>query len=109
MKYVYPAVFYKDKKLPETYTVIFPDVSGAVTFGVSLYDAMFMAEDVLCGILTGVEDGEISNKISEPTPLDKVVAEPDEYSMSAFATLIKVDTDAYRKSLANHASNNVNA
>ena len=100
MQYVYPAIFYKDKKLPETYSVIFPDVSGAVTFGFSLYDAIFMAEDALNGILTGFEDGKISNKISEPTPIDKVVAKPDEFSESAFVTLIKADTDAYRKFLA---------
>ena len=99
MQYVYPAVFYKDKKLPETYSVIFPDVSGAVTFGFSLYDAIFMAEDALAGILTGFEDGEISNKVQEPTPIEKVVAEPDEFSESAFVTLIKADTDAYRKIL----------
>ena len=42
----------------------------------------------------------MKNRIVEPTPIEKVVAEPDEYSTSAFVTLIKVDTDAYRKTLA---------
>ena len=41
----------------------------------------------------------MNNRIVEPTPLEKVVAEPDEYSTVAFATLIKVDTDAYREIL----------
>ena len=55
MKYVYPAVFYKDKKLPETYSVIFPDVEGAATCGYSLFDAIYMAEDALCGMLVSWE------------------------------------------------------
>lgn len=49
-----------------------------------------------------VVDGEefhMTNRITEPTPIEKVVAEPDEFSKSAFVTLIKADTDAYRKSL----------
>ena len=97
MKYVYPAVFYAANE--GGYVVEFPDVEGAVTQGKSLFDAMEMAEDALCGILTGFEDGEISNKISEPSPIEKVVAVPDEYSTSAFVTLIKADTDAYRRNL----------
>ena len=106
MKYVYPAVFYKDKELPETYTVIFPDVEGAVTQGETLFNAMEMAEDALCGMLVMWEDFKagrdttpMTNRIDPPTPLEKVVAVPDEYSTSAFVTLIKADTDAYRKIL----------
>ena len=41
----------------------------------------------------------MKNRIVEPTPIDQVKAEPDEFSTSAFVTLIKVDTDAYRKML----------
>ena len=105
MKYVYPAIFYKDKELPETYTVIFPDVPGAATCGYSLYDAMNMAEDALGGMLVNWEDAkagkdQISNKITEPTPISEIKAEPDEYSSEAFVTLIKVDTDIYREILA---------
>ena len=116
MKYVYPAIFQQDSESKDTWCVSFPDVAGAATFGHSLYEAMEMAEDALAGILVCYEDYKagrsklpMKNRIVAPTPMEKVVAEPDEYSMSAFATLIKVDTDAYRKSLANHASNNVNA
>ena len=99
MKYVYPAVFYKDKKLPETYSVIFPDVEGAATCGYSLFDAIYMAEDALCGMLVSWEDGKISNKITKPTPIENIKPEPDEFSESAFVTLIKADTDVYRKIL----------
>lgn len=104
MKYVYPAIFYKDKELPETYSVIFPDVEGAATCGYSLYDAIYMAEDALAGMLVSWEDAKagkttLNNKITEPTPISEIKAEPDEYSTEAFVTLIKVDTDIYRKIL----------
>ena len=92
--------------MPDTWNVEFPDVEGAITCGYSLYEAMEMAEDALAGILCSWEDSKagrlqypMTNRIVEPTPLEKVVAEPDEYSTIAFATLIKVDTDAYREML----------
>ena len=72
-----------------------------------------MAEDVLASMLVCWEDFkagnllapdgsklEIKNRIVEPTPIEQVKAEPDEFSTSAFVTLIKADTDAYRKMLA---------
>ncbi len=113
MKYVYPAVISRAKEPEEIWYVNFPDVDGAFTDGKSLYEALEMAEDVLAGMLTIYEDFkagtltdfdgnklEIKNRIVEPTPIEQVKAEPDEYSTSAFVTLIKADTDAYRKILA---------
>lgn len=104
MQYVYPAIFYKDKELPDAYSVIFPDVPGAATCGYSLYEAIYMAEDALAGMLVSWEDAKagkttLNNKIVEPTPISEIVAEPDEYSTEAFVTLIKADTDVYRKIL----------
>ena len=107
MKYVYPAIFREDKKLKNAWCVEFPDVAGAATFGNSLYEALEMAEDALAGMLVCWEDcksGKLTppmkNRIVEPTPIEQVKAEPDEFSTSAFVTLIKADTDAYRKLLA---------
>ena len=114
MKYVYPAIFRKDKLLADTWSIEFPDVSGAATCGYSLYEALEMAEDALAGMLCSWEDYKagnltdmegnkikvLKNRIVDPTPIEEVVAEPDEYSTSAFVTLIKADTDAYRKLLA---------
>lgn len=104
MKYVYPAVFYAAKE--GGYCVEFPDVQGASTQGETLYEAMEMAEDALAGMLVCYEDSKagrlhppMTNRITEPTPIEEVVAEPDEYSTMAFATLVKVDTDAYRAKL----------
>ena len=105
MKYVYPAVFYRAKE--GGYCIEFPDVAGAVTQAETLYEALEMAEDALNGIMVMWEDFKagksnlpMKNRIVEPTPIEKVKAEPDEYSTSAFVTLIKADTDAYRKLLA---------
>ena len=102
MRYVYPAIFYNAKE--GGYVVEFPDVQGAVTQGETLFEAMEMAEDALAGTLVLYEDSKMgqlqhpmTNRIADPTPIEKVVAEPDEYSTGAFVTLIKVDTDAYRK------------
>lgn len=106
MKYVYPAIFSKDKELPDTWCVEFPDVEGAITQGKGLFEAMEMAEDALNIMLMTYEDFKagrsnlpMKNRIVDPTPIDKVVPEIDEYSTSAFVTLIKADTDAYRKML----------
>lgn len=113
MKYIYPAIFRKDKELKDAWCVEFPDVEGAATCGYSLYEALEMAEDALAGMLVCWEDFkagvltdrngnklEIKNRVVEPTPIEQVKAEPDEFSTSAFVTLIKADTDAYRKMLA---------
>ena len=113
MKYVYPAIFYN--AVEGGYYVIFPDVAGAMTQADTLYKAMEYAEEVLADMLVSYEDFKagkyhkdedgneikvMNNRIVEPTPIEKVVAEPDEYSTGAFVTLIKADTDAYRKILA---------
>ena len=105
MKYVYPAVFYR--AIEGGYCIDFPDVSGAATQAETLYEALEMAEDALAGMLTMYEDFKagksnlpMNNRIVEPTPIEQVKAEPDEFSTSAFVTLIKADTDAYRKMLA---------
>ncbi|MBR6712627.1 MAG: type II toxin-antitoxin system HicB family antitoxin [Selenomonadaceae bacterium] len=102
MKYVYPAIFYRAKE--GGYFINFPDVDGAATQADTLYDALDMAEDALNGIMVMWEDFKagksklpMNNRIVEPTPIEQVKAEPDEYSTSAFVTLIKADTDAYRK------------
>ncbi|MBR3498903.1 MAG: type II toxin-antitoxin system HicB family antitoxin [Selenomonadaceae bacterium] len=105
MKYVYPAVFYR--AIEGGYCIEFPDVEGAVTQANDLYNALEMAEDVLACMMVcwedfkaGKLDTPMKNRIVEPTPIDQVKAEPDEFSTSAFVTLIKADTDAYRKMLA---------
>lgn len=48
-KYVYPAIFTKEKN--NAYSVDFPDVENCYTCGNSLVDAMEMASDVLAMML----------------------------------------------------------
>lgn len=107
MKYVYPVILYKDKKLPDTWTAIFPDVEGAATCGYSLFETLEMAEDALAGTLVSWEDSQngesspMSNRITEPTPVEELDVKPDAYSEKVMTTLIKVDTDVYREVLKN--------
>ena len=88
MKAVYPCVLVAEEV---GYSVIFPDIAGA-TQGDTLYEAIYMAEEFAAfAVSSMLEDGE---KVPEPTPLEQIKLEDGE-----FVTLIRVDTDAYRKSL----------
>ena len=104
MKYVYPAIFHEANE--GGYYVDFPDVEGAITQGETLYEALEMAEDALAGILCLWEDAKagrldhpMTNRIQDPTPLDKVIPAKDGYSTGAFVVPVKADTDAYRLEL----------
>ncbi len=114
MKYVYPAVFYR--AIEGGYCIEFPDVSGAITQADDIFTALEMAEEALTDMLCAWEDYKaglsktpMANRIVDPTPIEEVVAEPDEYSTSAFVTLIKADTDAYRKLLADERAKEKNS
>ena len=80
MKYVYPAIFYAAKE------------GGHC---VALAGMLVCYEDSKAGRL----QPPMTNRVVEPTPIEKVVAVPDEYSTLAFVVLIKADTDEYRKTL----------
>lgn len=88
MKAVYPC-----KLIPEKsgYSVIFPDFAGA-TQGDNLYEAIFMAEDFANFAVSSAEDD--GETIPEPTDFSKMETENGE-----LIHLVRVDTDAYRKSL----------
>ena len=93
MKYVYPAVLIPlNEEHFKGYGVEFPDLDTA-TEGLDLYDALYMATDLLSGVLTELEDeGE---EIPPPTDIRKLKLEGE-----AFASLIRADTDWYREYLA---------
>lgn len=96
MKLVYPACFYPDDEEKELFTVVFPDLKGAVTEGKTLLGAVEMAADCACGwILSSIEDGE---NIPKPTPSDQVKA--DEYP-NGFVNLIILDIDDYAEKHGN--------
>ncbi len=107
MQYVYPAIFYKDKEIEDAWAVDFPDIDVVGTCGYSLYEALTDAEDTLSYIMSCHEDREgglltesSASRIDPPTPIKDVKVALDEYSSEAFVTLIKCDTDEYRKKLA---------
>ena len=82
------------------YCIEFPDIEGAVTQGEDLYDALYMAEDLLnLALMTMEDDGE---KIPLPTVLADVKITDDEFTLreGSFVAPVRADTDAYRKFLA---------
>ena len=63
MKLVYPAVFTPYEDESGGYAVEFPDLTGCVTGGDSMAEAVFMAEDAASGwVLTELEDGNKHRK-----------------------------------------------
>ena len=90
-KYVFPAVFTPDGK---GYSVVFKDLDACYTSGVSLENALFMAEDVLA--LTLYDYEEEGRDI--PDPSNKTETADNE-----FVNLIRCDTDEYRKRVNNRA------
>ena len=88
MKLVYPCILVPDGN--PGYSVLPVDIDEA-TSGETLDEALYMAEDLFnCVLEDIIEEGE---KIPVPTPPEKVVV-----PAGAFMTLIRVDTDEYRKS-----------
>ena len=91
MKYVYPAIFTPSE---EGFAVSVPDLPGCHTCGDNLAEAIEMAEDAVSLWLWHTEDekGDIPQASSA---LDS--------SAPQFVTLIKADTDAYRRQMDNRS------
>lgn len=88
MKYLFPAIFTPENK--DMYSVRFPDIKGCYSCGDSLSDAVNMAEDALCLMLYNMENS--NDNIPEPSKVNDIKHNPSE-----FVTLIKCDTEFYRK------------
>ena len=87
MIYIYPAVFDYDQQ-EKAYNVSFPDISGCLTFGYSIKEAIENADDVLNLCLWDKEyEGE-----DIPLPSDiNALAWPEH----GFLSYILADTEAY--------------
>lgn len=99
MKYVFPAVIEYDKD-EDVYLVEFPDTIGYFgchTDGYSLYEALEYAEDALNLMLLDTE--ERGKPIPTPSDIRNIKA-PE----GAIVTLIRADTEAYAKMLAENES-----
>ena len=94
MKYAYPAIFKLEPGTESTYNVSFPDLPGTYTFGVSLVDAIEMAQDALCLTLYDMEQEKES--IPPPTQPTDIKLTGDD-----FVTVISTDTDYYHRFYSN--------
>lgn len=92
-KYLYTAILTPDG---DGYDVAFPDLPGCHTCGDDLNDALRMAQDVLGGYLTRMEDRGIS--INPPSPQSALKRGEDDV-----VTLVSIDTAIYRRLLSNRS------
>lgn len=96
MKLVYPAIFSPLENM-DGYCVTFPDLTGAVTQGDSLADALIMAVDCASGwVLDELEDGNPAPKASNVNDI-KLESKED------FVNLIVLDMDTYAEKYGNKA------
>lgn len=97
MKYVFPAVITHDLK-DKVFYVDFPDTEnyfGCSTYGYDLYEALDYAEDAINLMLLGAE--EDGSPIPQASDIHDIIAKAPK---DAIVTLIKADTEAYAKKLA---------
>ena len=99
MKVIYPVLFYEEKE--NGYSVFVPDLGNATTCGENLEDALYMAEDLIAGIvLDHIENGE---KIPVASKIDNISFENLEKELdiegwdyiSIFKTYIMVNINEF--------------
>lgn len=99
MKVIYPVLFYEEKE--NGYSVFVPDLNNASTCGSSLEEAMYMAEDLIAGIILDImEEGKKIPKASriENVSFEKIESEleiKDEDHLSKFKNYIIVDVSSF--------------
>lgn len=91
MKYVYPAIFKEDEG---KIGVTVPDIPCTYTFGDDMADAIFMAEDVIAMMLADYED--TGKPIPRPSKIDEIKTD-------GIVSLIRADTDEWRRLVDNKA------
>ena len=82
LEYVYPAIFHKNNN--NSYTVIFPDLSGCITEGKSLGEAMRMAQSAINQWIEYSKDKNL--QIPKPTEINNIKVNSNE-----FVRLIRTD------------------
>ena len=90
MKYVYPAIFTPEE---ENILVSVPDLPGLHTFGNSMADAIFMAQDA---IEMWLWDAENSGEAIPPASSQKKIAKLCK-SPGQVVSMVAADTDEYRR------------
>ena len=92
--YIFPAIFnYADDGI----SISFPDLPGCLSCGDDQKEAMYMAQDVLAGFLSLMEDeGESS---PEPSDLRSIHTEPNEAVVLVDAWMVPMREKTVRKNL----------
>ena len=99
MKVIFPVLFYEEKE--GGYSVFVPDLQNASTCGSTLEEAMYMAEDLIAGIV--LDEMEEGNKIPNASKIEEITFEELEQSLdienwdyiSKFKTYIAVDISSF--------------
>lgn len=99
MKVIYPVLFYEEKE--GGYSVFVPDFNNASTCGSTLEEAMYMAEDLIAGLV--LDEMEQGNKIPQESKIENISYEELEKDLdienwdyvSKFKTYISVDVSAF--------------
>lgn len=95
MKLVYPACFYPEEN--GQYSVVFPDLNEAATFGDSLEQAIEMAIDLASGwLMDSIQENE---QIPKPSNIKDILIDEED----AFVSLIAVDLTEYERLHGNKA------
>lgn len=90
-KYAYPAVFTKEEA---GYSVMFPDLPDVFTSGVTLPEAIEMAEDALCLMLYTKEERQIN--INHASNIKEI-----EINDNEIVSMVSCDTVKYREMYCN--------
>ncbi len=99
MKVIYPVLFYEEKE--GGYSVFIPDLNNATTCGETLEDAIYMAEDLIAGLV--IDEIEEGNKIPKANKIEDVSYEELESYLdikdwgyiSKFKTYVVVDISVF--------------
>ena len=99
MKVIYPVLFYEEKE--NGYSVFVPDLENGATSGETLEEALYMAQDLIAGIiLDDIEEGKkipTASKIEDVSfdNLEKELDIPDWDYVSKFKTYVMVSIDEF--------------
>ena len=90
MRYVYPAIITVEKG---KFLVSVPDLTGLHTFGNSMADALFMAQDAIAMWLWDAENkGETIPQASNQKKISRMCKSPGQ-----IISIVAADTDEYRR------------
>ena len=87
---IYPAIFEEEN---EQYNIIFPDFNNSATWGENLENAIFMARDLLGGLIIDYEESK--RELPNRTDIKKIKTNENK----SFTTYIDIDIEKYKRSL----------